>query len=171
MERKADRHVERQPRQVEERAGPLASEERAHIVEIAQRLQAFVAAADQERQSHDGVEHPGVDGLVERSSDAAEDPSAQQVEHALGHVQAAGDHDQADQGRNAAAGQHPIIDLQHEDGAGQVQQVDHAAHEADADKGAAAGAQRITEFGTPDTGCSCHKCSSLQKSYVIATFY
>ena len=155
VEGEADRQIEGQPRQIEERARPHAAEERADIVEIAQRLQALVAAADHQRQPDDGLEHAGIDGLVERGSDPPEDASAQQVEHALGDVEAAGEHDEADQGRHAAARQHPVIDLQHEDRAGQVQQVDHATHEADADERVAAGAQRFTEFGTPDTGSGC----------------
>ena len=46
VEGKADREVKRQPRQVEERARSHAAEKAAHIVEIAQRLKALVAAAD-----------------------------------------------------------------------------------------------------------------------------
>ena len=86
VKRKADRQIERQPGQIEERARPHAAEKRADIVEIAQRLQALVAAADHQRQAHHGVEHAGVEGLVERGSDAAEDATADQVEAALGGV-------------------------------------------------------------------------------------
>ena len=156
VERKADRQIERQPGQIEERARSHAAEERADVVEIAQRLQALVAVADQQRQSHDGVEHAGVDGLVERGADAAEDAPAEQVENALRDVESAGENDQADQRRHAAAWQHPVIDLQHEDRAGQVQQVDHATHDADANERAATSAQRFTEFGSPDTGSGHH---------------
>ena len=78
-----------------------------------------------------------------------------QIETALGDVEAAGENHQTDQGRHAAARQHAVVDLQHEDRAGEVQQIDHATHDADADKGAAAGAQRFTELGTPD-GSGCH---------------
>ena len=156
MECEADRKIEWQPGQIEERARSHAAEKRPHIVEIAQRLQAFVAAADHQRQAHDGFEHPGIDGLIERRPDAPENSSPDQVEAALGDVQAAGENDQTYQRRHAAAGQHAVIDLQHEDRAGQVQQVDHATHDADADERAAARAQRFTEFGTPDAGSRCH---------------
>ncbi len=115
VERKTDRQIERQPGQIEERARPHAAEEGPDIVEIAQRLQALIAAADQERQAHHGLEHAGIDGLVERGADASENTSAQQVQKALGRVQACGQNDQADQGRHAPAWQHPVIDLQHED--------------------------------------------------------
>ena len=156
VEREADRQIERQPGQVEERAGAHAAEERADVVEVAQRLQALIAAAHHQRQAHDGLEHAGVEGLVERGADAPQDPSPDQVEPALGDVEEAGENDQADQRRHAAAWQHPVVDLQHENRAGQIQQIDHATHDADADKGAAAGTQRFTEFGSPDTGSGCH---------------
>ena len=164
MEGEADREIERQPRQVEERARPHAAEEGADIVEVAQRLQAFAASADHQRQPHDGVEHPRVQRFVERGADPAENAAADQVEHALGHVEHGGDEHEADQGRHAAARQHPVIDLEHEDRAGEVEQVDDAAHQADADERAAAGAQRLTEFGTPDTGSRCHQSDLFKRN-------
>jgi len=71
--------VERQPRQVEE-ARSHAAEKRTDVVKIAQRLQAFVASADRQRQPHDGVEHPRVERFVQRRSDPAENADADQVE-------------------------------------------------------------------------------------------
>ena len=157
MEGKADRQIERQPWQVEERAGAHAGKERADVVQIAQRLQPVIAAADEQRQANHGFEHPVVEGLIERGADPTEDPGADHVEDALHDVHAARQDREADQGRHAAARQHPVIDLQHEQRAGQVEQVDHAAHDANADEGIAAGAQRITEFGTPDGGNRRHQ--------------
>ncbi len=156
VEGKADRQVKWQPWQVEERARSHATEKAAHIVEVAQRLKALIAAANGQRQAHHDIEHPRIERLVERSSDAAEDSAADQVEDTLRGIEEACQEDQTHQGRNAAARQHPVIDLEHEQRPGQIEQVDHAAHDADADKGAAAGAQRFTEFGTPDTGSGCH---------------
>ena len=156
VEGKADRQIKWQPRQVEERARSHAAEKAAHIVQVTQRLKALVAAADGQRQAHHDIKHPRIERLVERGSDAAEDSAPDQVENALGHIETARQDDQADQGRNAAARQHPVIDLKHEQRPGQIEQVDHTTHDADADKGAAAGAQRFTEFGTPDTGSGCH---------------
>ncbi len=157
MEGETDRQIERQPRQIEQRARSHAGEERADIVQIAQRLKTLIAPADHQRQAHDGVEHAGIEGFIERGSDTPEDSSPDQVENALGDVQSAGEDDQTDQRRYAPARQHPVVNLQHEDRAGQIEQVDHAAHGADADERTAAGAQRITEFGTPDTGIGCHQ--------------
>ena len=161
VEGETDRQIERQPRQVEQRARSHAGEERANVVEIAQRLQTLIAPADHQRQPHNGLEYAGIEGFVERGSDTAEDSSPDQVENALGDVQAAGEDHQTDEGRHAPAWKHPVVDLQHEDRAGQIQQIDHAAHGADAEKRTATGAQRITEFGTPDTGNGCHQSRSL----------
>ena len=97
----------------------------------------------------------GRNGLVERGADAAENATADQVEAALCDVDRRRG-SPADQGRHAAARQHAVVDLQHEHRAGQVQQVAHAAEDADADEGVAAGAQRFAEFGTPDAGSGCH---------------
>ncbi len=135
MKGKADREVKRQPRQVEEGAGPHAAKKAAYIVEIAQRLKTIVAAANGQRQPDDDIEHPGVKGFIERGSDPAEDASPDQVEDSLRHVEESRQQDQADQGRDAAARQHPIVDLEHEQRPGQIEQVDHAAHNADADEG------------------------------------
>ena len=161
MERETDRQIERQPRQIKERARAHAAEERTNIVQIAQRLKALVATADHQRQAHNGIEHPVVEGFVERGSDTAQDSSPNQVEDTLGDVQSAGENNQADKGRHAPAWEHPVVDLQHEDRPGQIEQVDHATHGADANECTAAGAQRITEFGTPDTGNGCHQYPDL----------
>ena len=156
VEGKTDRQIERQPRQIEERARPLTAEERANIVQVAQRLKALIASAHNQRQAHNGIEHAGIESLIERGSDPAEDSSPDQVENALGDVQSAGENNQAHKGRDAPARKHPVVDLQHENGPGQIEQVDHATHDADADERSAAGAQCFTEFGTPDTGSGCH---------------
>ena len=143
MEGKADRQIERQPRQVEQRARPHAGQEGANIIEVAQRLQALALAALQQRQPHHGLKHPRAERLVERGADPHQDATAQQVEHALRDVQASGQHDQGNQRRHAPARQHAIIDFEHEERAGQIQDVDHEAHHADAKEGAAARPQGV----------------------------
>ena len=150
VEGKTDRQIERQPGQIEESARSDAGEERADVVEVAQRLQALVAAADDQRQTHHGVEHPAVERFVQRGSDTPQHAAPDQIEDALEEVHAAGEDRQADQRRHAPARKYPVINLQHEQRAGQIEHVDHAADDADANEGAAAGAQRIAEFGTPD---------------------
>ena len=50
-----------------------------------------------------------------------------QVDEALRHIKAAGEDRDADEGRHAAAGQHPIVDLKHEHRAGEHENVAHTA--------------------------------------------
>ena len=157
VESETDRQIEWQPRQIEERARPHAAEERADVVQIAQRLKALIAPANDQRQAHNAFKHPVVEGLIERGADAPQDSPPDQVENTLGDIQSAGDNNQTDKRRYAPAWQHPVVNLEHENRPGQIEQVDHAAHGADADERAATGAQRITEFGTPDTGNGCHQ--------------
>ena len=57
-----------------------------------------------------------------------------------------GDDAQADQGRHRFARQHPVIDLEHEDRAGEHQDVADGGKDADADQGVAAGAHGVREF-------------------------
>ncbi len=127
------------------------------MIQIAQRLKPVIAGADDQRQPHNGFEHPVVEGFIERGADPTQNPAPDQVENALGHVHAAGQDREADKGGHAPAGKHPVVDLEHEQRTGQIEQIDHAAHDADADKGIAAGAQRITEFGTPGAGNRRHQ--------------
>jgi hypothetical protein len=157
MEGKADREIERQPRQIEERARSLAAEEGADVVEVVQRLQPFVAHADQKRQPHHGLEHALVECFIERGPYSPEDAPADQIEHALRGVEAGSENDKANKGRHAATWQHAVVDFQHEDGAGKIQQVNHKTHQAHADERAAATPQRITEFGRPDVGKPWHR--------------
>ena len=146
VEGETDRQIERQPRQIEQRARPHAGEKRPYVVEIAQRLQALIMAAGDQRQANHGVEHPAAEGFVERGADPHQNASPDQVENALGNVQSAGEDHEADQRRHAAAWKHAVINLEHEKRAGQVQKVDRAAHGADAEEGATAAPQRIAEF-------------------------
>ena len=156
MERETDGEVQRQPWQIEQRTRPHPGEERAHIVEVAERLKPFAAVTDEQRHAHNDIVDPAAEHLVQCRSYADQDTAADQVENALNHIETARQHDQTDERRNAAARQHTVIDLEHEERAGQIKNIDDAAHHTDADKGAAAGAQRRAEFGTGRrrmTGC------------------
>ena len=53
---------------------------------------------------------------------------------------------EADQRRDAAARQDPVIDLHHEDRAGEIEHVDQAAEQGDAEQGAAAGGHEAEAF-------------------------
>ena len=66
----------------------------------------------------------GDEQLVEPGADAGQHLGADAVEGALQDVGREHDERDADQGRDAAARQHPVVDLQHVDRAGQHQDVD-----------------------------------------------
>ena len=65
---------------------------------------------------------------------------------------------QAERGEERA-GEDPGKDHTHGEGAGQIEQIDDAAHDANANEGVPAGTERLTEFGTPDSGNGCHQSS------------
>ena len=81
-------------------------------------------------------------------ADAAQNAAAQQVENPLSDVEKGREEYEPDQGRHAAARQHAVVDFEHEDRPGQIEQVDHAAHDADADEGVSTCAQCLTKLGT-----------------------
>ena len=72
---------------------------------------------------------------IDLSADADEQASAHGVEQRLEDEQNGRQHTQRDKRRHAAARQHAIVDLQHEQRAGQHQDVDQPAEHADADEG------------------------------------
>jgi len=76
--------------------------------------------------------------LIEERGGTHYDSRADQVERGLERVGANEKHRERDQGRHAAARQHPIIDLQHVEGAGEHQQVHAAGKDRHAPKGAPA---------------------------------
>jgi hypothetical protein len=134
------------------RRGAHSRQERAHAVEVAQRLKAVAAVPRPQRQTHDRLVHASAQRLVEPPADPHQDASADHVEQAERQEQEGGEDHEADQRRHAAARQHAVIDLQHEERAGELQDVTHAAHQGDRDEGSAAGPQRFREFGALLTG-------------------
>ena len=75
--------------------------------------------------------------LVEPRAEADQDLRADDVEDALEQVEPDRQHRERQQCRNAAAGQRPIVDLQHVERAGQRQNVDDAGDDEQEDEDAA----------------------------------
>ena len=121
MEQETDGEVDRHPRQIEQGDRPGAGQKPAHGVEIADRLRAVALAADLERQPDDGVVDAHAHRLVEAMPDAHQDAAADRVDDALRGVKAGHQDQQRDQRRHAAARQHPVVDFQHEQRAGEHQ--------------------------------------------------
>ena len=148
MEQETNGEVDRHPGQIEQGDRPGAGQKPAHGIEIADRLRTLALAADLERQADDGVVHAHAHRLVEAMADADQDAAADRVDDALRGVQAGHQDQQRDERRHAAAGQHPVVDFQHEQRAGEHQQIAHAAEQRDGEKGSPAGGERSGEFGT-----------------------
>ena len=132
MEQEADREIDRHPGQVEEGGGTGAGQEGADLVEVAQGQETVALARAFQRRTHDEIEDAPAQGLVQRGADPGEDAGADGLQHALEGIEHEGERAEADQGRHGAAGDHPVVDLEHEERAGEVEDVHEAAHQSDA---------------------------------------
>src|SRR5215218_271961 len=139
MEGEADEQVERDPRQVEQGRGAAARKEGADLVEVAQRLLPVAFGLALDRRGDLKAEDALAQVLVDGGSDAGEDAAAEHVEQALEQEQGENDGREADEGRNAAARQDPVVDLHHVEGTGKVEDIDEAAEQGDTEQGTAAG--------------------------------
>ena len=130
------RDIDRRPGKIEDRMDSHAGDELAEGVEIAQQL---AARAGHARRAVDNCRHDaGGDSLVEANAGARQDARAHHVKTRQGekrHQQRNGQHHQRDL---AGARDHPVIDLQHVQRAGQIKQVDAKAEYRRGDKIAAA---------------------------------
>jgi len=141
VEQEAYGQVDRQPRQVEQRDRARAGKKSAHGVEIADRLCAFAPAAEPQRQAHDRIIDAQTERLVEAVADTNENPAADCVDDALRGVECPRQNEQRDERGNTAARDHPVVDFEHEQRAGEHQNVAHAAEHGDGDKSPPAGGQ------------------------------
>src|SRR5205809_878357 len=89
----------------------------------------------------------GAEPLIERGRDADEHTRAKDIEHALKGEQCERQDRQRHQSRNAPAWKHPIVDLEHVERAGQVEDIDQTAHQRDGDECVPTGGQRLAQFG------------------------
>ena len=125
----------------------MRDQEGADLVEIAQRREAVALRARAQRKLHHDVVDPRAQALVERRGDAHQHARADDVEHALEGEQRQRQHRERDQRRHAPAREHAVVDLQHVERAGEVENVDEAAHQADGDEGVPARRQRLAQLG------------------------
>jgi hypothetical protein len=80
-------------------------------------------------------------------ADAHQQPAACDLQQGLKDEQDGGQDRQADQRRHAATRQDAVVDLQHEQRAGQHQEVDQPAEYGDPDERGDARTERITQLG------------------------
>ena len=150
MERKADRQIQRHPRQIEQGRRAGTGHEGADRVEIAHRLLGVMSRL---REPDGRVIDARTKLRIDLSADADEQASAHGVEQCLEDEQNGREHAQGDQSWYAPARQHAVVDLQHEQRAGQHQDVDQPAEHADADEGSLARTECGAQFG-PFGRCS-----------------
>jgi hypothetical protein len=146
MEGEADEEIERDPGHVEERGRARARQETADLIEVAERLQPVACGAALQGQPDDVVVDTVAQRLVEACADPSQDSRPYQVDHALKGIENEDDRGERDERRDAAAGEHPVVDLQHVKGAREHEDVQNAAHDPDADKGGSRRGQHRREF-------------------------
>ena len=147
VEQKADRQIDRHPWQVEQRDRAHAGKECAHGIEIADWLRALALSAKLERQAHNGIIDPHAHRFVEAVTDADQDAGADRIDHALRGIKASGKNQQCHQRGHAAARQHPVVDFEHEQRAGEHQDIAHAAKQRDGEESPTAGEEGLGKFG------------------------
>ncbi len=143
------------PGQIEQRYWALAAEEAAHGIDVATALEGLGVGEAETRHVDGDAMGEGRDPLVEARAHSDEHLRADDFEKALEEIKADGEHREGQQGRDAAAGERPVVDLQHVEGAGQRQDVDQSRHREQKHKDAAEASGQllgISAFGTGD-GC------------------
>ena len=145
MEQESKGNVERHPRQVEERRRPHAGEKAAHLLQIPQCLLTILLLASLQRQTHCQIIDRPRQQPVGAPPESDEEHLPQIFQQTVEKVKHRDDRDQSDQRRIALAGDDPVIDLQHEEGAGERQDVDHATDPADRQQQAAIAGKHGTE--------------------------
>ena len=133
----------RDPRHIQERGRSHARHETAHLVEVAQRLLHQHRLDAAKRQGGERGVDRSLQGAVEQRCDPAQHPRPHRVEIALHQIGEQHHQRQAEQGRDVAARNHAVVDLQHIERARQHQDVDDAAEDGDADHAPRALAQRL----------------------------
>jgi hypothetical protein len=119
VEQKADRQIDRHPRQIEEGNRAASAKKAAHGIQIAHRLRAVAFGAYFQRHADDRVVDPRTHRLIEAATDPDHDPASDGVDHALRGVETGHQEEKRDQSRHAPAGQDTIVDLEHEQRAGE----------------------------------------------------
>jgi PAS domain-containing protein len=103
-----------------------ARQELAQRVHVAQGRVLPEAGPAQDAAMHGIVDRPR-DGVVERHPAADQDARAQHLEDRVDGQREGGDERDAEEGRLVPARQHPVVDLQHVQGANKKQYVDEKA--------------------------------------------
>jgi hypothetical protein len=146
MKCETDGNVKRQPGQIEQRGRPASRQERADRVEIAKRLRLTAAHRHAQLQADHRIVNPGGQKLIEPIGDAHQQTPAHRIEKPLKRIKHHHDGEQRHQCRQAAARQDAVIDLHHEQRAGEIKNIDQSAHQADADESTGAAGENALDL-------------------------
>ncbi len=156
LDEEADEQEYGDPGKIDHRDRSGAGQERADLVEVAHRLERIAEMSCAGGEADDRAVHGRGEPLVEQRRGAHDHARPDHVECGLEAVGADEKNRERDEGRDAAAGQHPVIDLQHVERAGEHQQVHDAGEQRDAPELLAAVAQRRRDVGMGRAGRENH---------------
>ena len=125
MQQKHHPQIERHPGKIEQIADARPAQKLPDTPEIAKRMQRLATPPDagQRRQ----LEAYGCQSLIGDRPHPVHDLGAKRIQDPVEQIKHRHQHAEHHQGRHAAARQHPVIDLQHEQRSGQQQQIGHHA--------------------------------------------
>ena len=125
---------DRHPGDVEDRGGPLAAHEAAHRVHVAAALHRLGGGIAEAGHVDDDLVGERRDLPVEPAADPHQDLGAQDVEEALEEVEPDRQRREGEQGRDAAAAERAVVDLQHVDRPGEGEDVDDPRQSEDVEQ-------------------------------------
>ena len=132
MDQTANEKEHRNPRQIDDGDRALPGEESPDLIEVADGFVRFAGLSAGGRQPNNRLMHDGREVLVEKSGRARYHAVADQVHCPLEGEGAAEQDRQGDEGGNAVARQHPVVDLEHVERPGEHQQVHHGREQSHA---------------------------------------
>src|SRR5262249_37288438 len=126
MNEKADAQEYRDPWQIDDGNRTSPGEKGPYLVQIAHRLGPFSRMPVRYGETDDGAMHGHREVLIEQGCCPHDHARANEIKRALEGVSTDKKNREDNQRRHASAAQHPIVDLQHVERAGEHQQIDDA---------------------------------------------
>jgi hypothetical protein len=162
------REEHEQERRVDQRGESRTADEVADGIDVAQAL-ARVARLRRQRQHR--AQHPRRHSIAHPHADAHQQPQAHRIQRAEHADARYGDNREQRQRLHAAAGQHPVVNLQHVEGRGERQHAhggrEQERHRYDAGIGLQRGADRISRRNFTEIGHGGRPNGSVKQPIVV----
>ena len=126
MKEEADAEINGHPGQVKQRYRSASRKKAADLVKIPQRLHTVAVAAGFQRKTNQRIEYSQPKPFVEVAANPRAYSISDQIQAALKGVEHRRKEQERDQRRYATSRQHPIVNLKHEERAGEHQKVAQA---------------------------------------------